>query len=167
MSGFWAATRLPVRWTLAALLLYLLLAGLVFLWLVPHSAGRWPLDLRIPTYSVTDAAIYLKLLPPLARDIYAGPVFYVDMVFPPVLGVALALWLRNWGVQLWRVGPLAYVLCDWSENFVIGRLLAGLPDLPAVQLIQFASYATLGKYMALGCTLMLLVVSVLREKMNG
>ncbi|KNG95199.1 hypothetical protein [Pseudaestuariivita atlantica] len=160
------ATRLPVRWAGLTLVLYLVLAGMVFFWLVPHSGGRLPLDVRFPTYSVGEASTYLQLLPFYARDIYAGPVFWVDMLFPPALGVTLALWLKAWGVTLWRVGPLAYVLADWSENFLVGRLLAGLPDLPSVELIQMASYATLGKFVALVCTLALLLVTVLRERMN-
>ncbi len=162
-----AGLRLPVRAALLALACYAVLAGLTFLWLVPHSGGRWPLDIRFPTYSLAEAAAYLQLLPFTARDIYAGPVFWVDMVFPPALGLLLALWLRNWGATLWRVGPLAYVLADWSENLLIGRMLAGLPDLPPASLIQMASYATLGKYIALVATLVLLLAVMIRGMRHG
>ncbi|MGR3503609.1 hypothetical protein [Pseudaestuariivita sp.] len=167
IAALLATLRLPWKAALLALVLYAALMGVILFWQMPHAAGALPLDLRFPTYSLAAAEEYLWRLPPVARDILVTWVFWLDTAFPPALGLALILWLRNWRVPGAEAAPVTYVCADWAENLVTRRILTDLPSLPDLAFLQVAQSLTLVKYLALLSSVALLIWGVVREGRHG
>lgn len=157
----------------------LMIAGLVaagsyavILWhlftgLLPESGGLLPFDARVLGYSVADAREYLAELSARGREIALGPVRRADTIFPAALGVTLlALSLRQGPGRLAWLGAalaLVYAGVDLAENAAVARLISGPVEADALT-VSGASLLTVGKFAALGLSLLLILLARLARR---
>lgn len=153
------AARL-INWTLP------LVTAAVYAWLALYLGGQLraqaggapPFDLRVFGYSFNEARAYLQALSPAGYALYQGPSAWADTVFPPLLGLTLAWWMRPYAGAFGMVcvmAAMSYVALDWGENHFVQRMLTAGPDLLAYADVQRASVMTKGKFAALTLTLVL------------
>ncbi len=136
-----------------------LLTAAVYAWLVlvlgqqlaAMSGGLTPFDLRIVGYDPGAARAYLRALSPQGYALYQGPIAWTDTLFPALMGLCFAWWMRPYSGVFGMVCVLAamsYVALDWGENMVVQRMLDAGPDwVRPVDVIR-ASGLTQGKFAA-------------------
>lgn len=140
-----------VRWALFLVGLASYMGLQWYLWtaLLPGANGEFPFDIRAFGYSVETAGTYLAALTDDARAVLAGPVRWLDTVFPICFAAWLALisWARGsrFIARAGAVLAVFYGIADLAENAAIQDLLAG-PVPPMAELVERASLLTTTKY---------------------
>lgn len=121
--------------------------------LAAQAGGLMPFDLRLTGYGLTEARAYLRTITPDGVALYLGPVFWADTLFPALMGLCFAWWMRPFAGVFGMVCVLAamsYVALDWGENWAVARMLEAGPDWVTLADVQRASALTLGKFAAFG-----------------
>jgi hypothetical protein len=124
------------------------------------AGGQIPFDMRPFGYSTLQARDFLGALTDEARDIYVGPQRYLDLVFPALLGVAMAgVFLAYVPQRGLRRALILLALCavfaDYVENLRVARMLAHDGPVPEI-LVTSASQATVAKAILTGSSLVAL-----------
>lgn len=138
--------------------------------LIALAGGQWPPDLRWHGYGLIEMRDWLRALPPEGFVLAQGPVLWLDTLFPPLLGLTLAWWMRPFVGAFGMVCVLAamsYVALDWGENAFVQRLLTAGPDYLAFADVTGASAMTQGKFAALALCLVLAARQVWRRCRGG
>ncbi len=146
-------TRL-INWGLPLLTLavYVYLAVYLGGQLLPLADGQWPFDLRITGYSLGEARGYLRALTPEGYVLAQGPFYWADTVFPLLLGLTIAWWMRPFSGVFGMVCVLVamtYTALDWGENAAVHAMLYAGPDWVQPHIVQRASILTVAKFVAL------------------
>lgn len=149
-------TRVQPAWlglTLVTAAVYAILLWLGARYLYAGSDRLPPFDARVLGYSAQAAREYLAALGPDQVRIYTGPMHWIDTLFPPLLGGWIWITLRWLGAAraVW-LAPL-YVLVDWGENALVGRMLEAGAQGVSDGLVAWASAATAVKFAALALAL--------------
>jgi hypothetical protein len=116
-----------------------------------EAGGALPFDLRVTGYSLAEARGYLRGLSPAGFALAQGPVFWVDTLFPLLMGLTLAWWMRPFAGVFGMVcvmAAMSYVALDWGENSAVQAMLTAGPDWVQPADIQRASAFTQGKFVA-------------------
>ncbi|HPD92515.1 MAG: hypothetical protein H6900_14895 [Rhodobacter sp.] len=126
--------------------------------LIAEAQGQLPFDLRAWGYSLNATRDYLRALSPAGYQLAAGPILWTDTLFPALLGLTLAWWMRPYRGAFGMVCVLAamvYVALDWGENWAVQRILFAGPDWLNPADAARASAFTQGKFAALALALVL------------
>lgn len=116
---------------------WVLLAAMLAAWLamnlvtVPKiealADGQRLLDMRFTGYSFEDARSFVAAIGDEGADLYLGTQFWLDMVFPALLGAVLIIcYLRlfpGWIGLIMSAGAFIYIGIDYLENFAIAAIL--------------------------------------------
>lgn len=142
-----------VNWVLpgVTLAVYLVLAVYLGGRLMAESGGQLPFDLRAFGYSLAEARAYLRALTPAGFTLAEGMVRQVDTLFPLLMGLTFAWWMRPYaGVfgMVCAMSAMSYVSLDWAENWVVGRMLHAGPDWVDPMDVMRASILTQAKFAA-------------------
>lgn len=116
-----------------------------------ESGGLMPFDLRVTGYDLGEARAFLRAITPDGVALYLGPVFWADTLFPALMGLCLAWWMRpHAGVfgMVCVLAAMSYVALDWGENWAVARMLQAGPDWVTLAEVQRASALTMGKFAA-------------------
>lgn len=130
------------------------------------AGGQLPFDLRPFGYTLGEARAYLRALPPAGFVLAQGPVFWVDSVFPPLLGLTLAWWMRPFaGVfgMTCVLSVMTYVALDWGENAAVQAMLTAGPDWVRPVDVLRASTLTMAKFVAMGLAFVLAARQIWRR----
>ena len=91
------------------------------------SDGLRLLDMRFTGYSFEEARDFVAAIGDEGAALYLGAQFWLDMVFPPLLGAVLLICylylFPRWIGWAMGAGALAYVIVDYLENFAIAAML--------------------------------------------
>jgi hypothetical protein len=124
--------------------------------LLPEAGGQAPFDLRVMGYDVAEARAYLEALTDAGRRLWAGPVRWLDTVFPLLMGTLLA-------ALIWRLGrpwlapvPFVYTAADLWENARVREMIAAGPGGVTPAMVEGASAVTQGKFALLAMSVALL-----------
>lgn len=112
-----------------------------------------PFDLRITGYGLQEARAYLEALHPTQVTLYAGPLRWLDTLFPLLFGLWILVTLRALGRPLVARIALVYVALDLAENALIGRMLAQGAEGVSAELVGWASGLTVAKFAAVALAL--------------
>lgn len=140
----------PLAFLTAGVYAVLLFLGVVMM--MPEAQGQLPFDPRIWGYDTEEARDYLAALSDFGRWLYLGPVRLLDSLFPPLLGLLMALLIAVNGRPLLSPVPFLYTAVDLWENARIAEMLRR--DAP--ELAPGASSLTQGKYALLALSVALL-----------
>ncbi|WP_127110571.1 hypothetical protein [Pararhodobacter zhoushanensis] len=140
-----------ISWGLPLLTLavYLYLAVYLGRQLGALADGQLPFDLRVFGYDLHDTRSYLHTLRPAGYALYQGPVFWVDTVFPALMGACFMWWMRPFRGAFGMVCVLvamSYVALDWGENMWVQRLLDSGGDWVNPRDVWGGSAFTLSKF---------------------
>lgn len=116
-----------------------------------EAGGALPFDLRIGGYTLAEARGYLRGLSPAGYALAQGPVFWTDTLFPVLMGLTFAWWMRPYAGVFGMVCVLAamsYVALDLGENAMVQRLFHAGPDWADPADVAAASAMTRGKFAA-------------------
>lgn len=161
-----------IGWLLPGITLavYAMLLGLGLFRLMPEAHGALPFDLRLFGYSMNEARGYLTLLSPRGYALAQGPIFWLDTVFPVLMGLTLAWWMRPFAGVFGMVCTLAamsYVALDWAENAAVQAMLTTGPDYLRYADVARAETMTQAKFAALALALALAARQTLRRRRAG
>lgn len=101
------------------------------LWTVPRieelSGGLRLLDMRFTGYSHAEARDFIAAIGDEGAALYLGAQYWLDMVFPPLLGAVIFLFFR-WlypGMPglITGIASLSYVAADILENLAVAAML--------------------------------------------
>ncbi|MEY1554237.1 hypothetical protein AB3Y40_01260 [Yoonia sp. R2331] len=106
-------------------------------------ASAPPLDMRPFGYAPDDAKAFLNALGSAGRSLYLTRQIPLDMIYPGLLALTLAGWLR-WLGRKGAAVAVAASLCDYIENLLIVGLLLTYPEMPDGPLV-WAGWATVLK----------------------
>lgn len=142
-----------INWVLpgVTLAVYAALVTIGVTRLVPEAQGLQPFDLRPMGYSMTEARNYLQALSPRGFVLYQGPIWWLDTVFPALMGLTLVWWMRPLTGAFGFVcvtTATVYVGLDWAENYFIQSILNGGPDFLNYGSVVAASILTQCKFTA-------------------
>ena len=142
-----------VNWLLpgVTLAIYAALVTIGVTRLAPEAQGLQPFDLRIAGYTMIEARDYLQALTPRGFALYAGPIWWLDTIFPPLMGLTLAWWMRPLNGLFGFVCvtcATVYVGLDWAENYFVQSILNGGPDFMNYGSVVAASVMTQCKFAA-------------------
>ena len=139
--------------------------------LAAQSGGLMPFDLRLTGYDLGEARAYLRALSPEGFALYQGPVARADTLFPALMGLCFAWWMRPFAGVFGMVcvlAAMAYVGLDWGENRAVGMMLEAGPDWVQPVDVLRASAMTQGKFAAFALAAVLAArQSWLRVKARG
>ncbi|MGX9357290.1 hypothetical protein ACS3SW_19580 [Roseobacteraceae bacterium S113] len=164
------AARLRAALALLSIALFGVLLSLSALYLKPNGMDLF--DGRVMGYDLSYAQAYIGGLEADARAFYLGPMRILDTVFPIVftlfLGAMIMDATQGWSLVsqlLLMLFPGAYLIMDLIENHLVGALLrTPLADLNDAQ-VALASGYTISKYVALGATVVaLILLKLLRRR---
>ena len=149
-----------ITWVLPGLTLavYAALVTIGVTRLVPEAQGLQPFDLRFGGYTMTEARDYLQALSPRGYALYAGPIWWLDTIFPPLMALTLAWWMRPLAGAFGFVcvtTATVYAGLDWAENFFVQSILNGGPDFLNYGSVIAASTMTQCKFAAVALGLVL------------
>ena len=144
----------PLFWTVvgAALLLY----GVILFWSLPQisadAGGLAAFDLRPVGYDRDEAKAFLTALSPAGRDFYLSVQHRLDLVFPPLMALALG-WATlllappPWRKARWLLAAPAGLgaVLDLLENRAVAALLATPPDALTAEAVARASPVVAGQ----------------------
>lgn len=89
--------------------------------------GQRILDMRFTGYSFEDARSFVAAIGDEGAALYLGPQFWLDMLFPALLGAVLIIcYLRLFSGLIGLImsgGAFIYIVIDYLENFAIARIL--------------------------------------------
>jgi hypothetical protein len=149
--------------TLLTAVIYALMLGLGYGWLMPESGGQLPPDTWITGYDAARLQTWVDAITDRGRALYLGPILWLDTLFPPLLGLVLALAIWRLGRRWLAMVPFLYTATDLWENAVLrGILRSG-----DVGLADHAAALTQGKYALLGLSLALLWMVWRDYRRNG
>jgi hypothetical protein len=141
------------------------------LWTVPRieelSGGLRLLDMRFTGYSHTEAQDFVAAIGDEGAAMYLGAQYWLDMIFPPLLGAVLFLCYR-WlfpGLLGLIIGTVSmtYVLVDILENLAVAAMLRAGADGLTPEMAATANQWTTTKWsLALVGLLMLIIGIALR-----
>lgn len=141
------------------------------LWTVPGieetAGGLRLLDMRFTGYSYEEAQEFVSALGDEGTALYLGAQYWLDMVFPPLLGVVLFLfyhWLFP-GLPglIAGVVSITYVAADILENFSVAAMLRAGADGITPEMVATANQWTTAKWgLALIGVVMLVIGIALR-----
>lgn len=137
---------------------------------IAFAEGALPPDLRWQGYDMIAMRDWLRALPPAGIAVMQGPVFWLDTVFPPLLGLTLAWWMRPYrGVfgMVCMLATMSYVLLDWGENAFVQRLVLAGPDYLAFGDVTRASALTQAKFATLALAAILAMRQALRRRQDA
>lgn len=145
-------SRFIILLTLATAAVYaaLLFQGVVRM--TPEAGGLPPFDVRIGGYGEDEARAYLAALSDEGKRLLLGPVRTLDTIFPPMLGLLLALLIFVNGRVWLALVPFGYTAADLWENATVGAMVVA--NDPAMG--PAASNLTQGKYALLILSLAIL-----------
>jgi len=126
--------------------------------LIAEAQGQLPFDLRAWGYSLNATRDYLRALSPAGYQLAAGPILWTDTLFPALLGLTLAWWMRPYRGAFGMVcvlSAMSYVALDWGENWAVQRMLFAGPDWVNPADVARASAFTQGKFAALALAFVL------------
>ncbi len=152
MSGLW-----KLYWLVVVATLGVYTAMLV--WSLPvlttAAAGLLPFDVRPAGYTPDQGRDFLSALfadGPKARDFYVSVQHRLDLVFPALVGISLAVPLihlsRGWPwILRWLLAMMPWLGAgfDYAENAMVGGMLRALPMLPSDKIVTAASQMTVMK----------------------
>ncbi len=127
-------TLRAVTWGLlaATLTLYLVIVLWSLAIIQKDAGGLVPFDMRPMGYSEKEAWAFLAALGPKGLAQYLGPQKLLDLIYPALMGVTLALILWQLLPRRWALGFIAVVVigavCDYVENAAVAGLLAAGAD---------------------------------------
>jgi hypothetical protein len=118
------------------------------------AAGGLPVfDLRVGGYTLEEAKAYLAALTPEGREIYLGPVRWIDTLFPGLLAAtlycALVVLLRprlGGAARIVALVPIIPAAFDWLENAAVAAMLRAGADGVTAQMVETASRWTVLKW---------------------
>lgn len=138
------------------------------LWSLPKieelAGGLRLLDMRFTGYSFEDVQDFLAAIGDEGTALYLGPQFWLDMIFPPLLGAVLFM-IYRWlfpGLRGLIIGAvsLTYVATDFLENLAIAALLrAGVAGLTP-EMAATAHFWTTAKWSLAVVGLAFLVIGI-------
>ncbi|MDU8926274.1 hypothetical protein RXV86_02645 [Alisedimentitalea sp. MJ-SS2] len=139
------------------------------LWTVPQiealSGGLRLLDMRFTGYSFDEAQTFLAAIGDKGAGLYLGTQFWLDMIFPPLLGAVLFLsyrWLfPGWPGLIIGSVSLIYVAVDYLENFAIAVMLRTGAENLTVEMVAAANQWTILKWSFALVGLVILIVGLL------
>ena len=136
------------------------------LWTVPRieemAGGLRLLDMRFTGYSYADVREFVSAIGDEGTALYLGAQYWLDMVFPPLLGAVIFLFFR-WlfpGLPGPIVGILSftYVGADILENLAIAAILrAGANDVTTEMAATANQWTTIKWGLAIIGLLMLII----------
>ena len=148
-----------------------LVYGYLAIWLggqlSAQTGGLMPFDLRLTGYDLAEARAYLRAITPDGVALYLGPVAWADTLFPALMGLCLAWWMRPYAGVFGMVcvmAAMSYVALDWAENWAVARLLQAGPDWVMPADVQRASALTMGKFAAFALSAVLAARQSLRRR---
>lgn len=128
------------------------------------ESGRLPMfDIRALGYGPTEAEAYLAVLTDEGRRLIAGPIRILDTLFPPMLGLLLALSIWANGRPFLAPVPLGYTAVDLWENATVGAMIHS----GDTALATTASNLTQGKYALLLLSLAILWMAWREARARG
>ena len=152
MSGLWKLYWLVVVATLGV---YAVMLGWSLPFLTTAASGLLPFDMRPMGYTPPQGRDFLAALfveGPAARDFYIGTQHRLDLAFPALVGISLAVplinlsrgwpWILRWVLVMM---PWLGAGFDYAENAMVGGMLRALPDLPSDKILTAASQITVMK----------------------
>jgi len=119
--------------------------------LLVFADWQLPFDLRITGYTLGEARSYLRALSPEGYVLAQGRVYWADTLFPLLLGLTLAWWMRPFAGVFGMVCVLVAMTCvalDWGENASVQFMLEAGPDWVPPHIVQRASTFTVAKFVA-------------------
>ncbi len=128
------------------------------LWMVPRieqlTGGLRIFDMRFTGYSYADAQIFITALGERGVALYLGTQFWLDMIFPPLLGAVLFLMYRwlfpGWAGLTIATISLSSVIVDYLENFAVAAMLrAGADNITPEMVVAANQWTTLKWSLAL------------------
>jgi len=136
-------------------LLTALVYGYLAIWLggqlSAETGGLMPFDLRLTGYDLAEARAFLRAITPDGVALYRGPVAWADTLFPLLMGLCFAWWMRPLAGVFGMVcvmAAMSYVALDWGENWAVGQMLMAGPDWVTPVEVERASALTQGKFAA-------------------
>ena len=148
------------------------------LWSLPKieesAGGLRLLDMRFTGYSFEDVQDFLMAIGDEGTTLYLGPQFWLDMIFPPLLGAVLFM-IYRWlfpGLPGLIIGAvsLTYVATDFLENLAIAALLRVGAEGVTPELAATAHFWTTAKWSLAVVGLVFLIVGIglrLRRRMTA
>ena len=138
------------------------------LWSAPKieelAGGLRLLDMRFTGYSFDDVQDFLAAIGDEGTALYLGPQFWLDMIFPPLLGALLFI-IYRWlfpalsGLAI-CAASVTYVATDFLENLAIAALLRAGADGVTHEMIAMAHRWTIAKWSLSVFGVVLLVVGI-------
>ena len=138
------------------------------LWSVPRieemAGGLRLLDMRFTGYSHAEAQDFVAAIGDQGAALYLGAQFWLDMIFPPLLGAVLFLayrWLFP-GLPGLIIGTvsLTYVVVDLLENLAVAAMLRAGADGVTPQMAATADQWTTTKWSLALVGLVMLIIGV-------
>jgi len=133
---------------LASAILFAGLAVFSSVWL--SADGMDVFDGRVRGYDLVDARAYLSALSIEQTGLYQGLFRFLDTIFPALLAVTLCLSFRRAARRGLRLAFLVmtalYLGADYTENAMVGRMLALGPDGINARTVDTASLFTQVKW---------------------
>ena len=124
------------------------LAVFAVFWLSGADLGTF--DSQFLGYAFGHAQTYIAGLTDDQIALYRGPFRIADTLFPALAALTLLLWFRRWtigGVRLSLTLVTAlYLAADYTENMLVGRLLAVGADGLSIGAVDAASLFTMSKW---------------------
>ena len=147
-------------------------------WTVPRieetAGGLRLLDMRFTGYSYSDVRDFVAAIGEEGTSLYLGAQYWLDMLFPPLLGVVIFLFFR-WlfpGLPGLTIGTisLSYVAADILENLAIAAMLragaGGLTPQMAAKASQWTTFKW--GFALLGLVMMLIGIALrLRRRFSA
>lgn len=141
------------------------------LWTLPRieelSGGLRLLDMRFTGYSLAETQEFIAAIGDQGVALYLGAQFWLDMIFPPLLGAVLFLCYR-WlfpgllGLIIGTVS-LTYVVVDLLENLAVAAMLhAGADGITPEMAATANQWTTMKWSLALVGLVMLIIGMALR-----
>ncbi len=137
-------------------------------WTVPRieglAGGLRLLDMRFTGYSFEEAQIFIATIGDYGAELYLGAQYWLDMVFPPLLGAVLFLfyrWLYQGMLGLF-VGTvsLSYVVADILENIAVAAMLHAGADGMTAEMAATANQWTTMKWSLSVIGLVMLIIGI-------
>ena len=146
-----------------------LVYAVMVLWSLPKiseaASGLAPFDMRPIGYSLDEATAFLTALTEEGRSFYLSTQHRLDLVYPPLLALTLALglWImapvRAVILLLALVAvPLLAMIADLAENWFVSWMLKTPPQALSEDLVAMASAATFVKSMLTTVAMSLLLL---------
>ncbi|MBX3577687.1 MAG: hypothetical protein KF723_10780 [Rhizobiaceae bacterium] len=152
----------------AMLAIYGVMVGVTLPRIAAEAGGLLPFDLRPLGYSHEEAVDFVRALSATGRDIYLTIQHRLDIAYPALLSLTLALAIvltapRGWGWMRWLVAIVVAVpsaVFDYLENAAVGQMLNTSPSLIRPEVVETVSLWTVLKS-ATGAAAMVFVLLML------